>query len=48
MLYIDRALFYSQLGEDLSAMNDLEKAIDINPYNYIAYFNLFSVLTRNN
>lgn len=48
MLYTNRALFYSQLGEDLAAMDDLENAIKKDPYNYIAYFNLFSVLTRNN
>lgn len=29
-------------------MDDLEKAIEMNPFNYLAYFNLFSVLTRCN
>ncbi len=45
-LYVNRALFHSQLGNDEEAIRDIEKAIKINPRNYIAYFNLFSILTK--
>jgi tetratricopeptide (TPR) repeat protein len=45
-LYVNRALFLSQLGHDEEAIRDIEKAIKINPRNYIAYFNLFSILTK--
>lgn len=45
-LYVNRALFLSQLGDDEEAIRDLERALKINPRNYIAYFNLFSILTK--
>lgn len=47
MLYCNRALFLSQLGQDLEAMEDLSLALRLNPLNYIAYFNLASLQARN-
>lgn len=46
-LYSNRALFLAQLGDDIEATKDLDLSLKINPRNYIAYFNLFSIQTRN-
>lgn len=43
-LYSNRALFHSQLGNIDSAVDDLIKSIEFNYLNYVAYFNLFSLL----
>jgi tetratricopeptide (TPR) repeat protein len=48
MLLSNRALFNSQLGLNPEAVHDLHAALRINPLNYIAYFNLFSIQTLNN
>lgn len=46
LLYCNRGLFFAQLGENETAARDLEKAIELNHLNYLAYFNLFSLQFR--
>lgn len=45
-LYLNRALFLSQMGMDGEAIGDLEICLSLNPRSHIAYFNLFSIQTR--
>lgn len=46
LLFSNRGLFYAQLGENELAAGDLNRAIKLSHLNYVAYFNLFSLLFR--
>ncbi len=46
-LYLNRGVFYSQMQRYDDAKRDIHKAVMLNPRNYIAYFNLFSLHYRN-
>ena len=46
-LHVNRAIFYSQLDQDQQAIDEIRTALELNPHNYIAYFNRFSLEFRN-
>jgi len=47
-LHLNSAVFRSQLEEDEQALEDINSSLELNPRNYIAYFNKFSLQYRNN
>ena len=46
-LHLNSAVFRSQLEEDQKALQDIQNSLDLNPRNYIAYFNKFSLQYKN-
>jgi len=46
IMFGNRALFYIQTGQLEYAYEDLVHSLELNHLNYIAYFNMFSLLIR--
>ena len=46
MLLANRGIFLSQMNEDDQALIDIGKSLELQPLNYIAYFNLFSIYMK--
>lgn len=38
--YVNRALLYSRMNEDAKSIDDLKRAVEIEPENYLAWYNL--------